>query len=74
MPETRQVFIGLSRPEIMAWYGLIVLSTATFAWGARASSRNTAVVVPSRWTIPGSVWSRWSRRSSHTGGSPDVTA
>lgn len=34
MPATRQVFIGLSRPEIMAWYGLIVISTTIFAWGA----------------------------------------
>ena len=34
MPATRQVFIGLSRPEIMAWYGLIVISTTIFVWGA----------------------------------------
>ncbi len=34
MPATRQVFIGLSRPEIFAWYGLIVVSTTIFVWGA----------------------------------------
>ena len=34
MPPTRQVFQGLSRGEIVAWYGMIVVSTAIFAWGA----------------------------------------
>src|SRR5271165_1285579 len=33
MPTTRQVFIGLSRSEVMAWYGLIVISTTIFVWG-----------------------------------------
>lgn len=33
MPETRTVFDGLSRAEIVLWYGLIVASTAVFAWG-----------------------------------------
>jgi Fe-S oxidoreductase/nitrate reductase gamma subunit len=33
VPATRQVFLGLSRPEIMAWYGLIVVSTTIFVWG-----------------------------------------
>ena len=33
MPETRTVFEGLSRPEIVLWYGLIVVSTAVFVWG-----------------------------------------
>jgi len=33
MPATRQVFVGLSRSEIMAWYGLIVVSTTIFVWG-----------------------------------------
>lgn len=34
MPATRQVFIGLSRAEILAWYGLIVVSTSIFVFGA----------------------------------------
>lgn len=34
MVETRTVFDGLSRPEIVVWYGLIVASTVVFAWGA----------------------------------------
>ena len=34
MPETRTVFEGLSRVEILLWYGLIVVSTSVFAWGA----------------------------------------
>lgn len=33
MPETRTVFEGLSRVEILLWYGLIVVSTSVFAWG-----------------------------------------
>ena len=44
MPATRQVFIGLSRPEIFAWYGLIVVSTAIFVWGVGTSRRQ----VPAR--------------------------
>ena len=31
---SRQVFQGLSRGEIVLWYGLIVVSTAAFVWGA----------------------------------------
>ncbi len=34
MGETRTVFAGLSHGEIIAWYGLIVVSTAVFLWGA----------------------------------------
>ncbi len=34
MGETRPVFAGLSHAEIVVWYGLIVISTAVFAWGA----------------------------------------
>lgn len=34
MGTSRQVFQGLSRGEIVLWYGLIVVSTAVFAWGA----------------------------------------
>jgi Fe-S oxidoreductase len=32
-PETRQTFAGLTHWEIVFWYGLIVVSTAIFAWG-----------------------------------------
>jgi Fe-S oxidoreductase len=31
--ETRQTFAGLTHWEIVFWYGLIVVSTAIFAWG-----------------------------------------
>jgi Fe-S oxidoreductase len=31
--ETRQTFAGLAHWEIVFWYGLIVVSTAIFAWG-----------------------------------------
>jgi len=31
--ETRQTFAGLSHWEIVFWYGLIAVSTATFFWG-----------------------------------------
>jgi Fe-S oxidoreductase len=31
--ETRQTFAGLAHWEIVFWYGLIVVSTAVFAWG-----------------------------------------
>src|SRR5262249_716407 len=31
--ETRTVFAGMSRAEIVVWYGLIVVSTAVFVWG-----------------------------------------
>jgi Fe-S oxidoreductase len=31
--ESRTVFDGLSRAEIIVWYGLIVVSTAVFVWG-----------------------------------------
>ena len=34
MGETRIVFAGMSRAEIVVWYGLIVVSTAIFVWGA----------------------------------------
>jgi Fe-S oxidoreductase len=33
LTETRQTFAGLSHWEIVFWYGLIVVSTAIFAWG-----------------------------------------
>ncbi len=33
MADTRTVFDGLSRAEIILWYGLIVASTAVFVWG-----------------------------------------
>ncbi len=33
MGETRTVFSGMSRAEIVVWYGLIVVSTAVFLWG-----------------------------------------
>ncbi|MGH9294598.1 MAG: (Fe-S)-binding protein, partial [Acidimicrobiales bacterium] len=33
MGETRPVFAGLSHGEVIAWYGLIVASTAVFVWG-----------------------------------------
>jgi Fe-S oxidoreductase len=34
MMPTRQPFAGLSHLEVVIWYGLIVLSTAVFIWGA----------------------------------------
>jgi Fe-S oxidoreductase/nitrate reductase gamma subunit len=34
VPETRTVFDGLSRAELVIWYGLIVAATAVFTWGA----------------------------------------
>jgi Fe-S oxidoreductase/nitrate reductase gamma subunit len=34
--ETRPVFAGLSHFEVVLWYGLIVVSTAIFVWGALA--------------------------------------
>ena len=33
MTETRETFAGLETWEIALWYGLIVVSTAIFAWG-----------------------------------------
>ncbi|MHB1931349.1 MAG: heterodisulfide reductase-related iron-sulfur binding cluster, partial [Acidimicrobiales bacterium] len=34
MAPSREVFQGLSRGEIVLWYGLIVVSTTVFVWGA----------------------------------------
>jgi Fe-S oxidoreductase len=34
VPPSRQVFFGLSHAEVVLWYGLIVVSTAIFVWGA----------------------------------------
>jgi Fe-S oxidoreductase/nitrate reductase gamma subunit len=33
VPETRTVFDGLSRGELIGWYGLIVAASAVFIWG-----------------------------------------
>ena len=80
MAETRTVFDGLSRPEIVLWYGLIVVSTAVFVWGVsrllakyrsgRLGEALSARELTSRLaTMAGIVFShRWIRRRDRLAG------
>jgi Fe-S oxidoreductase len=42
LTATRQTFAGLSHLEVVIWYGLIVVSTAIFAWGVATLVRKYA--------------------------------
>ncbi|MBO0803230.1 MAG: hypothetical protein J2P25_09185, partial [Nocardiopsaceae bacterium] len=54
MTETRQEFAGLSHLEVVIWYGLVVVSTAIFAWGvailiAKYARGRRESILPSLW-------------------------
>jgi Fe-S oxidoreductase/nitrate reductase gamma subunit len=78
--ETRTVFDGLSRAEVVLWYGLIVISTSVFVWGVvrllakyrsgRLGEAISARELSSRLaTMAGIVFShRWIRRRDRLAG------
>jgi Fe-S oxidoreductase/nitrate reductase gamma subunit len=58
MTPTRQTFAGLSHLEVVIWYGLIVISTAIFVWGAAILIRKYVQgrrenIVPALWPRAG---------------------